>query len=66
MWLKKGLRGEVDPMKYCPIEVVKDAKDGRKVSGARSSHELTHLMDNIWDIKPNNSKIDNIANQMPI
>jgi len=34
-------------MKYCPIEVVKDAKDGRKVSGARSSHELTHLMDNI-------------------
>jgi hypothetical protein len=45
---------------------VKDAKDGRKVSGVESSHELTHLMDNILDIRPSNSKIDKDDNQMAI
>jgi hypothetical protein len=45
---------------------VKDAKDDRKVSKAGSSHELTHLMDIIGDIRSTNSKIDKAANQMPI
>ena len=36
------------------------------MNGAYSSHELTYLMDNIWDIKPSDNKVDKIANKMLI
>jgi len=43
-----------------------NAHHDSKMSGVLSRHELTYLMDNIWDIRPSDTKIGKIANQMSI